>query len=290
MTHPTGPGAALLPPDPSAAPLPAPSADRSYREVVYRAVPGFRPLVLDLYLPEPEAAPAPGVIFFHGGGWRMGSRHSFGPAFGGWAPTPFERLAAAGFVVASVDYRLSGEAAFPAQLDDVQAALGWLLGRAGELGLDPARIATWGESAGGHLAALLGLVPDSPIAAVVDWYGPSDLLTMGAQAAPDAIANADAPDSREALLIGGPPRENPEAARAASPAAHVRAGAPPFLIAHGTADRFVPYGQSALLAETLQAAGADARLVPVEGADHMWRGTDPEPLFTSALTFLREIL
>jgi acetyl esterase/lipase len=298
MTQPPGPGAAapaIAPPDLSAGPLPAPSqigadGSRLFRELIFATPPGFRPLVLDLHLPAPSAAPAPLVVFLHGGGWRLGTRRSFGPGFAGWSPSPFQLLAGAGLAVASVDYRLSAEAVFPAQVDDVKAAVGWLRGRADELALDADRVATWGESAGGHLAAMAGLDPALRIAAVVDWYGPADLLTMGAQAAPDAVANADQPGSREELFLGAPARSVPDIARAASPVHQVRAGAPPFLLAHGTADRFVPYAQSAQLAEALEGVGAQVQLVPVEGADHMWRGTDPEPLFTAAVDFLRNIL
>ena len=131
-------------------------------------------------------------VFLHGGGWRVGSRHSVGPAYAGWSPSPFERLAQAKIAVASVDYRLSGEAQWPAQLYDAKAAVRWLRARADEIGIDPSRIAAWGESAGGHLAALLGLTgpdldgeigitgPSSAVVAVAAWYAPSDLATVAA--------------------------------------------------------------------------------------------------------------
>ena len=129
--------------------------------VPYAAIPGIRPLELDLYLPAGATAPVPAVVFLHGGGWRVGSRHSVGPAYAGWSPSPFERLAQAKIAVASVDYRLSGEAQWPAQLHDAKAAVRWLRARADEIGIDSSRIAAWGESSGGHLAALLGLTgPD----------------------------------------------------------------------------------------------------------------------------------
>jgi acetyl esterase/lipase len=97
-------------------------------------------------------------VFLHGGGWRLGSRRSAGPAFAGASPSPFERFARAGLAVASVEYRLSGEALWPARLHDAKAAVRWLRTRSAELAVDAGRIAAWGESAGGHLAALLGLV------------------------------------------------------------------------------------------------------------------------------------
>ena len=199
---------------------------RLRRAVDYAAQPGYRPLALDLYTP-PD--PAPVVLFLHGGGWRVGTRQVFCPTWRHWRPDPFQRLVSAGIAVASVDYRLSGEAVFPAQLDDVTAAARWLRARAAELAVDAGRIVVCGESAGGHLAALLGLTDDS-IAGVVDRYGAADLLTMP----------TPAPDSRESQLIGAPVRNAVGLARKASPVTHVHAGAPPFHLAHGTADGSSP--------------------------------------------------
>ncbi len=283
------------PPAPVPAPLPAPVRDgglATWRAVEYAVVPGFRPLLLDLVRPD-SAAELPLVVFLHGGGWRMGSRSAMGPMFAGWAPSPFAELAAAGFAVASLDYRLTGEATFPAPLDDVRAGLAWLDAHAGALGLARDRCALWGESAGGHLAALAALT-GSGVAAVVDWYGPADLTTLAGDAAATgrSITDPGAPDSREALLLGGPVAERPDAARAASPVAHVHAGAPPFLLRHGTADRFVPVHQSERLAEALRGVGAPVRLDLVEGADHLWLG-DPDAArtaFDDAVAFLTDHL
>ena len=105
--------------------------------VAYAAVPGVRPLELDLYLPPAATRPTPVVIFLHGGGWRMGSRRSLGPAYAGVSPDPFEQVAAAGIAVASVDYRLSGEDRWPAQLHDAKAAVRWLRARGAEVGDRP---------------------------------------------------------------------------------------------------------------------------------------------------------
>lgn len=271
------------------------------RAVEYAALPGYRPLLLDLYTP--PGPPAPVVLFVHGGGWRLGTRSVFCPTWRDWDPNPFHRLVAAGFAVASVDYRLSGEAVFPAQLQDVTAALRWLRTRDGELGVDADRVVAWGESAGAHLAALLGLTagrpdpdlvggdPTAPIAGVVDWYGPANLLTLQDQARPDAVARSDTPDSRESLLIGVPLPEATELARRAGPVTYVHAGAPPFHIAHGGDDRFVPVGQSRELADALRAAGAPVELTVVPGADHMWRGAaDPEAILAAATDFTRRVL
>ena len=156
-----------LPPPAHDAPLPAArdlaGGVRVLAGVPYAALPGVRPLECDLWLPPIGDLPAPVVVFLHGGGWRMGSRHSAGPAFDGATPSPFEQLAAAGIAVASIDYRLTGEAIWPAQLHDAKAAVRWLRARSGEIGIDPDRIAAWGESAGGQLAEMLGLtIDDAP--------------------------------------------------------------------------------------------------------------------------------
>ena len=145
--------------------------------------------------------PVPVVVFLHGGGWRLGSRHSAGPAYARAEVSPFEQVARAGIAVASIDYRLSGEAIWPAQLHDAKAAVRWLRERAAELGIDPERIAAWGESAGGHLAELLGLTagdpelegavgivgPASAVSAVAAWYAPSDIAAVATDSGTDPM-------------------------------------------------------------------------------------------------------
>ncbi|MBT2551291.1 alpha/beta hydrolase [Arthrobacter sp. ISL-65] len=251
--------------------------------------PAARPLLLDLYLPEPDENGAgirpgtgetlrPAIVHFHGGGWRVGTRSSLGPVADGFGLSPFEVLTEAGFVVASADYRLSAEAHYPAQLHDAQAAVRWLRNNAAGYGVDPNRIYAWGDSAGGHLASLVGLIGgDSPVAAVAAWYPPTDLFRMGEQALPNAVARATDPASREEQLIGAVLAEEPQKAAAASPVTYVRPGAPPFLLVHGTADRFVPAAQSETLAAELEKAGADVELLLLDGADHMWSLPDGSP-------------
>ena len=290
MTAPAPPGLVRPDTDPLPDPVALAPGGLVRRAVPYAAPPGFRPLEMDLYPPAGAAPPV--ILFVHGGGWRLGTRRIFNPTWRDWRPDPFRRLVEAGFAVASVDYRLSGEAVFPAQLDDVQAALRWLRVRAGELGVDGDRVVAWGESAGGHLAALVGLTDDGDpaVAGVVDWYGPADLTTLQAQARADAVARSDAPDSREALLIGAPVAEATDAAWRASPVRYVRADAPPFHIAHGDADRFVPVQQSRLLADALRGVGAEVDYTEVPGADHMWMGAArPEEIFAAAVDFARRV-
>jgi acetyl esterase/lipase len=281
------PPALPLPPPAHAAPLPpalpGPGGTRVLRGVPFAALPGARPLELDLHLPPAGSAPPPVVVFLHGGGWRLGSRHSAGPAYRDADPSPFARLARAGVAVASADYRLSGEATWPAQLHDAKAAVRWLRARAGELGVDGDRVAAWGESAGGHLAALLGLTgddaalegdvgvtgPSSAVGAVVTWYAPTDLRAVATDLGADPLD----PGTREAQLLGAPVPEVPEAAAQASPVTHVSPAAPPFLLLHGAADRFVPCVQGERLYDALLEAGVEVELDVLADADHMWLGS-----------------
>ncbi|MEU8651585.1 alpha/beta hydrolase [Streptomyces sp. NPDC048737] len=278
--------AVIAAPHPDGAPLP-PAAHleggvRLLRGVPYADVPGARPLELDLWLPEhrPGGPSVPLVLFVHGGAWRRGRREDMGHRTRDWDPGPFARIAAAGLAVASVDYRLSGEAVFPAPLDDLRAALRWLALRAPELGVDADRTAVWGESAGGHLAALLALSEGaSRLKGAVAWYAPSDLTRQGA-------------DTPEALLLGAAPADVPEAAREASPVARVRPGAPPFLLAHGEDDTMVGCDHSRALAARLEEAGVPVDLWTVPGADHVWHGLPDErveDLFVRTLNWVRTV-
>lgn len=277
-------------PHPDVAPLP-PAADhaegvRLLRGVPYGVLDGCRPLELDLWLPGAGTElPAPVVLFVHGGAWQRGRRDDMGVLTRGWQPGPFERLARAGFAVASVDYRLSREATFPAPLDDLRAALRWLGLRADELGVDPRRTVVWGESAGGHLASLLALThTEPPLAGAVVWYGPADLVTGHRPFDPTD------PATPEALLLGAAPVNAPELAAAASPQRQAHADAPPFLIVHGEDDVLVSVEHGRALAAALRAAGAPVELRTVPGANHGWVGLDDdgvERIFTASLEFAR---
>ncbi len=273
--------------------------------VEYAVLTGFRPLLLDLILP-PAASGGPGsdgpgrpvpvVVWLHGGGWQQGSRRSAGPAFAGWSPTVFERIAAAGLAVAAIDYRLSGEARWPAQLADVLAALDWLRREGPELGLDPGRLALMGESAGGQLAAVAALTDSAfagAVRAVVDWYGPADLRTMASQLGPAPAADPAASDSRESRLVGAPLPTVPDIAADASPVTHIHSAAPPFLLLHGTADRLIPVLQSTGFAAALREARVPVRLELIADAGHMWLAAGPgvtHRVFGLSLDFLCEHL
>ncbi|MET9534507.1 alpha/beta hydrolase [Streptomyces sp. NPDC006649] len=283
----------LRAPHPDVAPLPHAvpfeTGTRVLRGVPYALRDGTRPLELDLWLPRNTGSrAAPLVLFVHGGAWMRGRRDDLGFRFREWSPGPQARIAAEGFAVACVDYRLSGEAAFPAPLDDLGSALRWLATRSAELGVDSGRTVVWGESAGAHLAALLALTHTGPpLAGAVVWYGPSDLTT------PRGGYGPDNPATPEALLLGGAPAALPEQASAASPLSRVHSGAPPFLIAHGEEDTMVSCSHSRDLAAALDTAGAhvDLRLIP--GADHGWAGLPAdqvEDIFTTSLGFARGLV
>ncbi len=264
------------------APVPLSTGGTLYSAVEFGSIEGFRPLQLDLYLPERPSALSPAIVYFHGGGWAVGTRRRFGRAFRSWSPSALARLAAAGFAVITVDYRLSGEATFPAQIDDAKAAVRWLRANAEELHVDVDRIVAWGESAGGQLAALLGVTGHrdtaDDVCAVISWYAPMDLR------------NGSDPDSAESKMLGGTAVSQPEVAAAASPIMHVHPAAPPFHIQHGTADALVPIDQSERMVDALREVGVPVVLKTVEGSDHFWTGApDLEAIFTESLDFAMRI-
>ena len=253
--------------------MPTAPADIETREVVYATVAGHE-LHLALAWPKkPTKLPMPTVVHIHGGAWLVGDHR--GPE-----NYPF---AQAGFFTANVEYRLIPEAIFPAQIQDCKAAIRYLRAHATELRLDPDRIGVWGDSAGGHLAALLGTSAgvaklegdlgyaghSSAVQAVVDYYGPSDIGTMGDAPSSTDHTSAAAPESR---LIGGSVLENVEKAREASPVTYVDKSDPPFLIFHGDRDQIVPFNQSEKLQAALQKAGAESTFVRVKNGGHGFDG------------------
>ena len=203
------------------------------------------------------------MIWIFGGGFMVGSKDD---------TVPLELLAQ-GYAVASIGYRLSGDAKFPAQVEDGKAAIRWLRANAARFALDPERFAVFGESAGGYLAAMVGTTWDvkefdvgenleqsSRVQAVIDFYGPTDFLQNAA-----AIASAKTP---EAFLLGGAILENKDKAARANPIAYVTRDDPPFLIVHGDADKLVPYNQSELLDAALKKANVPAVFHTVKGGGH----------------------
>lgn len=220
---------------------------------------------MDLYLPEVSTSPLPVIVWVHGGGWQNGDKSN----------TPIKGFAQHGFAVAAINYRFSQHAIFPAQIQDCKAAIRWLRANAAKYNLDTHHMGAAGASSGGHLVALLGttsgtkefegnggnLDQSSSVQAVVDWFGPTDFLTVG-------------PKGTRANLLGGPAEQNREKAIKASPMTYVSKSAAPFLIMHGDQDKTVPISQSETFARALQQCGADAQFVIVKGAGH------GGPLFT----------
>ncbi|WP_019854023.1 alpha/beta hydrolase [Actinopolyspora mortivallis] len=262
---------------------------RTLRGVPYAEVEGSRPLELDLWLPARTNSPAALVLFVHGGAWMRGRRDDMGPRTRDWSSGPFARLAAEGLAVACLDYRLSGEALFPAQVDDLHSALRWLTLRGDELGIDTTRTVVWGESAGGHLAALLALTrpTPSPRGAVI-WYGPGGDLT----AERENYSPWD-PDTPEARLLGAAPASDVLRAHAASPSARVHPQAPPFLLVHGEGDTMVSCSHSRELAAALRHQGVSAELRTVPDCEHGWYGVseeEVEDVFARSLAFAARVL
>jgi acetyl esterase/lipase len=249
-----------------------PRGVKGLADVTYSVLPGFRPLILDLYIPSASAS-QPLVLFIHGGGWVGGNtRHSGALAD---FPAALAALAAEGFVVASVEYRLAGEAPFPAALQDVRAALRYLKDNAANYRIDAGKVAVWGGSAGGQLAALAATscgdqtLDPAPAPAgsecvqgAVVWYGVFDF-------APLAARGAGGPDSR---FLGCSEGACDAAARKASPIAYVDSRDPPFLLIHGEADKTVDVAQSRAMQVSLQKAGVDVEAIYIPNVDHSFVG------------------
>ena len=270
----------LLPPPPPAAKKTAPAAPKTpagvqvVADLKYGAAPGDDNL-LDIYRPEKFDKPLPVVVWIHGGGWANGDK----------SPSPqFLQLVPRGFAVASINYRLTGTAPFPAQIYDCKGAIRWLRAHASEYQLDPDRIGVWGLSAGGHLVALLGtsggvkeLEGDvggnrqvsSRVQAVSDYAGPTDMLQYWAQAGDDNVFKKSKGDTYFDHLFGsGPLEAHPELVRQANPITYIAADNPPFQIFHGDKDTLVPIGQAELLVAALKAKGVPCDYTPIPGAGH----------------------
>lgn len=239
-------------------------------DVVY-GTGGGRDLHLDIYTPATRDGLAPGVLLIHGGGWRIGAKNMPGiAAFG-------TLLSQMGYVCASMEYRLSGESAWPAQLDDAKAALRWFRANADRLGVDPARIVVLGKSAGAHIALMLGATQDDPahdgeggtpgistkLDAIVTFYPPTMLTRRG-------IAESDAVRSFLADNHG------PESLEAISPISYVGTKPfPPTILLHGTTDVVVSPGDSTAMYDALRKAGVPVELHMYAGLPHGFENDNP---------------
>jgi acetyl esterase/lipase len=243
------------------------------KDVVYSVVDGMD-LTLDIAFPSDTKFSLPAIVHIHGGGWRNGAKSTKRAL----------QYANNGFIGVSINYRLSGTAIFPACIHDCKAAIRWLRANAKKYHLDVKKIGVTGNSAGGHLVALLGtsagdsylegnqgnLEFSSAVQAVVDHFGPTDLLRMDDNLPEGAIKHLT-PNSPEAQLIGGLITERKEQTNRANPIAYVDANDPPILMIHGEEDRTVIFNQSELLFDALNEAGTITKLVKVMNAGHGYR-------------------
>ena len=243
---------------------PAPEGIEALRDITFATV-DDQNLQLDLYRTKEASGPLPVIVWVHGGGWKNGSKDR----------CPAAWLATHDFAVASIDYRLTHQAQWPAQIDDCRAAVRWLRENAKTLTLNPDRVGAWGSSAGGHLVALLGTLDapaseetSSQVQAVCDWFGPTDLLTMPPNTISETRTKADIAQSNGAKLLGSTVRDVPALAKQASALYQVSEDDPPFLIMHGEKDPGVPLSQSQRLHEKLLTTGAQSELKVIANAGH----------------------
>ena len=252
-----------------------PPGTKALRNLTYAKI-GERELQLDLYLPEKRTGRLPVIVWVHGGAWLGGSRSN--------VPARVLAQLARGYAVASISYRFSSEAIFPAQIEDCRAAIRWLRANAATYELDADHIGAWGASAGGHLVALLGTAADARefdkgkyldqsarVQAVCDFFGPTDFLQMDG---PGSKMKHGGPKSPESLLIGGPVAQHKDKVARANPVTYVSKKSAPFLLVHGEKDPLVILGQSKLLRDALIKVGVEVDLLVVLDGGHGGPGFD----------------
>ncbi len=261
------------------------------RDIEYASVDG-RSLKLDLHLP-PTDVPlqSPLLVYIHGGAWRAGDKSDM----------PLGKLVAQGFAVASVDYRLSTEARFPAPIHDLKAAIRFLRAEASTYHLDATRVVVVGSSAGGHLAALVGvtngvkelegnvgahLKESSAVQGIISLFGASNLQTILAQSTPKGLAMR-VPALQ--LLLGAQPEQVPELAKLASPVAHVDANDPPLLLIHGDEDPQMPFQQAQELLHAYESAKLSAKLEVISHGKHGGAEFYDDPRIALMADFLRHL-
>ncbi|GAB2533838.1 alpha/beta hydrolase fold domain-containing protein [Spirosoma aerophilum] len=261
---------------------------------------------LDIHLPKTGKAPYPVVICIYGSAWRANSWKANTFNDGGLGQAVLNK----GFAVVSINYRSSADAQFPAQIQDVKAAIRYVRANAPKFGLDNSFISVTGWSSGGHLAAMAGTTNglkktkvneldvdiegalgkftqvSSQVNAVVDWFGPTDFLSMDACGSTMTHNDAKSPES---ILVGGPIQENKDKVALANPISYVRKDNPPFLIFHGDKDPLVPHCQSEKLFEKQRATGVKSKLVIIPGGGH-GPGVMIDVYYNQALAFLESQL
>ena len=270
-------------------PLAHAQSARTFKDVIYVSVDG-KDLGLDLYIPAGVTKP-PLLVWVHGGAWRSGTKAN--------PPMAFVEN---GFAMASLDFRQSGEARFPANVHDIKAAIRFLRARASEYGYRVDRIAIAGSSSGAHLAALVGVTSghkelegteggyvnqSSGVAAILDYYGASNLTTILAQSTPFGV-NMRRPALE--LLLGALPDQVPRLAELASPVVHVDRNDPPLLIFHGDQDPQMPINQSHELQGVYEKMGLDVYFDVVHGAAHGGNQFFAADRVARAVAFLRRTI
>jgi acetyl esterase/lipase len=259
---------------------------------------------LDIYVPQ-GAGPFPAVVFAHGGAFMFGDKRMFGRGF----RDDVNALNAAGFALVSINYRMSGEAKFPAAVEDMKSALRYIRANAARYRVDPARIALWGQSAGANIALDTGMSPgvalfndpaalapsaDDHVSAVVSMYGPTDFLAMDTQLASAGCSagaqNHSADDSPESKYLGAQITRVRAKVAQANPLTYASPATPPLLLQHGTADCTVPPLQSRILADRVNAVAGPGRatLQLREGAVHADSAFDTRENMATVIAFLRQ--
>jgi len=263
----------------------------THQDIEYARV-GDQILKLDLHLPAPGKAPPPLIVWVHGGAWRSGSKKEM----------PLAPLIARGWAVASVDYRLTPVAPFPANIHDLKAAIRFLRARQQDYGFDSTRIAIAGSSAGAHLAALVGVTNGhaelegdvgehrqqrSDVQAIVSFYGASNLENILKQSTPYGLG-VRIPALQ--LLFRGQPEEKPALARLASPVAHVDSNDPPLLLIHGVQDPQMPVSQALEFQGAYEKLGLRVQFVPIYAGAHGGKEFYDEKHLAIVEQFLRTAL
>ena len=252
------------------------------RAIPYAEKEGYRFLEVDVYRPANQEGPLPLLHYIHGGGWRVSSRQRAPRETRAWIPSLFEQMVGTGFVVAASDYRFSGEALYPAAVEDTIDAVRWLRDNADRFGIDPTRVVLFGQSAGGYLALAVGLGHDiEPVRGIVAWYPLTDF---------SALVEDDPASDFPSKWLGAPLGTVPDLIERARLPRLAQRDAPPVLLQHGTADTMAPFDQSVAMHDALVAAGASVEFDRLEGAEHFFVGCDDaqiRAIFDRAMKFAR---